>query len=199
MAGRPRTRSDEQIHAATMRVLGRHGPARMTLAHVAAEVGLAPSTLAERFGSKRDLLLAASRASTSGVGERFEVQRSRHGSPLDALVAALVELAHPATTRAAFANHLAALELDVADPDFRRVAARHAAALRQQIRATLSDAAAAGEIRRAADLDGLARALHVTYNGALVTWAVGGSGRLADSLRADLEAVLSPWRGEQRQ
>lgn len=194
MAGRPRTRTDAQVHAATMRVLGRHGPARMTLAHVAAEVGLAPSTLAERFGSKRDLLLAASRAAAVGVGEGFDAERARRSAPLEVLPAALVELARPVRTRAAFANHLAALELDVADPDFRRVAARHATALRREIHTTLVDAAAAGELAPAADLDGLSRAVHVAYNGALVTWAVGGSGPLADSLRADLEAVLAPWR-----
>jgi hypothetical protein len=52
----------------------------------------------------------------------------------------------------------------------------------------------AGELAPGADPDGLARALHVAYNGSLITWAVGGHGALEESLRADLEAVLAPWR-----
>src|SRR5919108_6544573 len=71
VAGRPRTRSDADVFAATYRVVGRDGPARLTLAGVAAEVGLAPSTLAERFGSKRGLLLAAARAGVGGVEAAF--------------------------------------------------------------------------------------------------------------------------------
>lgn len=189
MAGRPRSRSDAEVLAAAMRVLGRHGPSRMTLAHVAAEVGLAPSTLAERFGSKRELLLAASRASVSRVGETFEAARSAHHSHAEAVVSALVELARPARTRAAFANHLAALELDVADPHFRRVAARHAAELFAAIRALIAEAIAAGEL--VGDADTIARALQVAYNGGLVVWSVSGRGALDASLRTDLEAVLA--------
>jgi AcrR family transcriptional regulator len=191
MAGRPRSRSDAEVLSAAMRVLGRHGPSRMTLAHVAAEVGLAPSTLAERFGSKRELLLAASRASASGVGEAFEAARAACASPSEAVVAALVELGRPARTRAAFANHLAALELDVSDPAFRRAAARHATELYGAISVLLTEAIAAGELT--GDRDSIARALQVAYNGGLVVWAVSGSGPLEASLRADLEAVLEPF------
>jgi AcrR family transcriptional regulator len=194
MTGRPRTRSDEEVLTAALRALGRHGPSRMTLAHVADDVGLAPSTLAERFGSKRDLLLAASRASVSGVGEAFEAVRARRAKPLAALVEALVALSRPARTRAAFANHLAALELDVADPAFRRMAAKHAAELRGAIRESVAEAVEAGELAADADPDALARVLHVAYNGSLITWAVAGRGALEESLRLDLEAVLAPWR-----
>ncbi|MGH2614392.1 MAG: helix-turn-helix domain-containing protein, partial [Thermomicrobiales bacterium] len=58
MVGRPRTVTDAEILAAAERAIARHGPARLTLAHVAAEVGLTPPTLLQRFGSKRGLLLA---------------------------------------------------------------------------------------------------------------------------------------------
>jgi AcrR family transcriptional regulator len=177
-----------------MRVLGRHGPSRMTLAHVAAEVGLAASTLAERFGSKRELLLAASRASVSGVGEAFEAARAREATAVCALIGALLALSRPARTRAAFSNHLAALELDVADPAFRRMAAKHAAELRGAIRESVAAAVDAEELAAGADPGALARALHVAYNGSLITWAVAGRGALEEALRADLEAVLAPWR-----
>jgi AcrR family transcriptional regulator len=171
-----------------MRVVSKRGPERMTLADVGAEIGLAPSTLAERFGSKRDLLLAASRASAAGVDRAFAAAEG--GARLAALVDALARLARSVKTRPAFANHLAVLELDVADPDFRQVAAEHASALRAAVEASLHDAVAARELPRTTDVPRLARAVHVAYNGSLVTWAVGGSGALEAALRADLYAVL---------
>jgi AcrR family transcriptional regulator len=52
MSPRPRTASDEEILAATHRVISSVGP-RFTLADVAREIGLAPATLIQRFGSKK--------------------------------------------------------------------------------------------------------------------------------------------------
>ena len=194
VAGRPRTRSDADVFAATYRVVGRDGPARLTLAAVAAEVGLAPSTLAERFGSKRGLLLAAARAGVGGVEAAFARARARQAAPLAALHAALAALSRPVRSRAALAHHLAFLQLDVADPQLRRAAERHAAALRAEVRGLLADAVAAGELAADVDRDRLARAVHVAYNGAMVTWAIAGRGSLAAALDEDIAAVLGPWR-----
>src|SRR5436190_17709618 len=56
---RPRRISDEDVLAGAMRVMFRKGPAEFTLAAVAAEVGIAPPTLVQRFGDKRGLILRA--------------------------------------------------------------------------------------------------------------------------------------------
>jgi AcrR family transcriptional regulator len=160
---RPRSKSDDEVVAATLRAVSAHGVARLTLADVAREAGLAPSTLAERFGSKRALLLAAARSGAGGV------ERIAATSPIDFLVA----LAGPVADRRAFAHHLAFLELDVADPEFRAAAAEHVAAVQARLRGF---GLSAGE----------ARALYVAYNGALVLWALAGEGPLEDALRADL-------------
>jgi AcrR family transcriptional regulator len=190
MAGRPRTRSDDEVFTAVGRALARVGLARLTLADVAAEAGLAPSTLAGRFGSKRALLLAASER----WAERAPAAFPADGSPLEALHAGLAAMGRTVRTRPALARSLGMLQLDVADPAFRRAAARHAAAVREQLQALLDAALAAGELRAGADPAALARAVHVAYNGALVTWGVAGHGPLADALRTDAEAVLAPWR-----
>jgi AcrR family transcriptional regulator len=160
---RPRSKSDEQVMAATMRAVSKHGVSSLTLAHVAEEAGLAPSTLAERYGSKRALLLAAARSGTSAA-HRLEAD-----TPIDYLVA----LAGPVRDRRAFAHHLAFLELDVADPEFRAAAAGHVTAVLARLE---SFGLSARE----------ARALYVAYNGALVLWALTGEGSLEDALRADL-------------
>ena len=57
MSPRPRATSDEDLLAATHRVVSRLGP-NLTLADVAKEAGVSPATLMQRFGSKRGLLLA---------------------------------------------------------------------------------------------------------------------------------------------
>jgi AcrR family transcriptional regulator len=171
---RPRTRTDAEVLSAALRAVSTHGVARLTLGDVAREAGLAPSTVAERFGSKRALLLAAARHAAAEA-------RLAPGDPVDALVA----LAGGVGDRRAFAHQLALLELDVADPEFRAAGAAHVASVLAQLTERLRDAA-------------LARALYVAYNGALVLWALSGDGPLEPALRADLEAVLrsrTPARG----
>jgi AcrR family transcriptional regulator len=197
---RPRSKSDEEVLAATLRAVGAHGVAKLTLADVAREVGLAPSTLAERYGSKRALLLAAAKSAARGVDRAFEAAGGDHAGAAaggdhagaaaggdragvgrtgaaarDAAVEFLVALAAPVSDRRAFAHHLALLELDVADPEFRAAAAEHVAAVLSRLEALGLTAAEA-------------RRMYVAYNGALVLWALTGEGALEDALRADLGA-----------
>lgn len=193
MIGRPRTVSDEAILAAAANAIARHGPARLTLAHVAAEVGLAPATLLQRFGSKRGLLLAVANSGTEGLGQAFARARAGHASPLAALRAALTDLIEGIDSPATLGNHLAFLQMDLADPDLRDNAVRHSRELRQQIRLLLDEAMAAGEIR-SGDSARLAQAVYTTYNGALLTWAIDGEGTLADWLRGDVDTLLGPYR-----
>ena len=182
------------MFAATRRVVAERGFARLTLADVAREAGLAPSTLAERYGSKRALLLAAVQDAPDGAAAAFAAARAEHPSPLAALHAALAALAGPVATREAFANHLGILVLDVAEPAFRQVSERWFGRALEQLEALLAEARAAGELTPAADPERLARAVLVAYNGALILWSVAGDGPLADGLRDDVDAVLSPWR-----
>src|SRR4051812_2313573 len=95
----PPTRSDAEVLAAAPRARARHRAGRAPLADVAREAGLAPSTLAERFGSKRALLLAAARHAAG------EVRLERAGSPLAAAVDGLVALAAGVADRRAVAPH----------------------------------------------------------------------------------------------
>jgi AcrR family transcriptional regulator len=162
----------------------------MTLADVGAEAGLAPSTLVERYGSKRALLLSAARAATLDVAQAC----AANIQPLDALIEGLVLLSRPLRTRRAMANHLALLANDVSDPDFRRVARQHAAARLARLRDLLLRAREAGELSVAADPDSLAHTVDRAHNGALIAWALTGPGPLEAHLREALSAVLAPWR-----
>src|SRR5262249_26019001 len=78
MAPRPRETTDAAILEATARAMSRVGPARLTLAHVAKDLGIAPATLIQRFGSKRGLLLALAREVNASVGDQFAAIRAGH-------------------------------------------------------------------------------------------------------------------------
>lgn len=193
MIGRPRTISDAAILAAAANAIARHGPARLTLAHVAQEVGLAPATLLQRFGSKRGLLLAVANSGTEVLEPTFSKARARHASPLASLHAALADLIEGIDSPATLGNHLAFLQMDLADPDLRDNAVRHSRELRAHIRRLLDEAIAAGELV-SGDSARLAQAVYTTYNGALLTWAIDGQGVLSDWLRGDVDNLLGTYR-----
>src|SRR5271167_4930999 len=86
MSPRPRETSDEEILAATGRVMQRLGPTQITLADVAKEAGVVPATLIQRFGTKRGLLLAMCRTAPETVTQQFAKARAKYGSPLEALI-----------------------------------------------------------------------------------------------------------------
>lgn len=189
---RPRTLSDAQILAATGRAIGRHGLTNLTLATVAAEVGMAPATLVQRFGSKRGLLLAFAKEVGPGARRPFEQARRLHDSPLGALRAALTGTASGLRSREEVANHLTFLHLDLTDAEFHEHARTHALLVREEIAALLEDAAGAGELAEGTDCARLARALQVTLNGALIVWALTGEGTLPDLVGALLDDTLAP-------
>ncbi|MGC5013980.1 TetR/AcrR family transcriptional regulator [Streptosporangium sp. DT93] len=191
---RPRTTSDEAILRAAGRAIGAHGPSGLTLAAVAAEAGLSPAALVQRFGSKRGLLLAFAERSTSGTGEVFRRARGRHASPVAALYEALTELASTMRTPEEAANGLAFLQLDLTDPEFREHAVTQARRMREEITGLLAEAASGGGLKGDADPVRLARTVQVAYNGALILWALTGEGDLARDLRADLDHLLRPHR-----
>jgi AcrR family transcriptional regulator len=189
MAGRPRTVTDDQILAATARVVSGVGPHGLTLAAVAKEANLAAPTLVQRFGSKRGLLLAFSRQAAGDPATRFGAVRARHSSPLTALRAGLTGMAAGIDTPEQLANHLAFLQLELIDPDLHQHVLDHANAMLEQIQSLLTEAVDHGELDPC-DVDRLARAVYCTYNGALVTWAVLRNGTLTQWLTRELDFLL---------
>ena len=189
---RPRTIPDAGVLAAASRVIGRVGPARLTLAAVGEACGLSASTIVQRFGSKRGLLLALSAYGRDDVAAVFAAARAGAASPREAIADALCALASSVTTREQLANHLGFLQLDLVDPDLQRLAREHARAVERELVALVQASAADGELT-APDASAAARALHGTYNGSLLTWAIDPRGPLPERLRADIAATLDAW------
>lgn len=195
MAGRPRSVSDGAVFHAVAEVVTAAGPAGLTLAAVAARVGVSAPALAQRFGSKRELLLAFAASEAGALPAIFEEVRAEASGPLDALTKALVRLIAPITTREGLANNLAFLQLDLTDPDLRAHAVKQSRSFRAEIGRLLAEATERGELEVAGgDIRPLADTVYATYNGALVTWAIDGTGKVALWLTDRVERVISPYR-----
>jgi AcrR family transcriptional regulator len=170
----------------------RVGPAKLTLAAAAREVGLSPATLIQRYGTKHKLLLAADRR---GVELWVTpVEEAEHPSPLDRVVEGLVGAVDPDMTPEAMANSVAMLQLDLVEPDFHAETLRGARRLRAALHRHLRAASDAGELRDAVDVAALATLVETTYHGAMVGWALHREGSLPAGMRKQLQAVLAPLR-----
>jgi hypothetical protein len=84
------------------------------------------------------------------------------------------------------------LQLELADPEFHQHVLEHARVTQQQARVLLDAAVKQGELRPC-DTDRLAEAIQVTYNGALITWAILRQGSLASWLRRQIGFILQPF------
>ena len=189
---RPKAISDEAVLASVMRLVQRIGPENFTLAAAGQASGLSPSTLVQRYGSKRELLLAADRhAVERWVGGMDE---ATDGSALDRLVAGIVQSIDADTTATEMANSVSLLQIGLADDEFHASTKVGATRLHVKIVERLSEAESGGELRRGVELDALAEMIEVTYHGGMIHWAIHSDGLLVSSLKEKFLHLLQPYR-----
>ena len=182
------------MFAGAQRAMIKRGPHELTLADIAAEAGVTPGRLVQRYGSKRGLLLLLAERFAGSAGTVFEELRAAHRSPLSTLRAYAVCMADLAPTPEALCRNLAYLQTDLTDPDFRTHLLTNARATRREIESLLRAAVKAGELRGDVDVRRLARAIEAVVNGSLMTWACYREGSAARWIRHDLDAVLRAYR-----
>lgn len=188
---RPRGVSDAAILHAAAEVIGRTGPSGLTLAAVAEEVGLVPGTVLQRFGSKHGLLVAMARQSAVDAQALRERVREEHGSPLAAIMAFTAEWMAPMATPERFANHLAFLCMDLADPQLHEHALAVHKAQGRAIETLLAEAASKGELRAGTDTAALAGSVQAIIAGAGLTWALDRQGALPQRLQREISSLLA--------
>lgn len=182
--------------AALATAVGRVGPSRLTLADVAREAGVSTGVLVGRYGSKRELLLGFVRW---GLSEKAFIRPMRAAfetapDSVEGLIRAVLRSAGPDTEPEEFANNLAFLHLELADPEFRALLGEHDAAVRAELADYLRAAVTLGHLVASADVDALAAAVDSIRNGTQITWAMTRSQPLAEALRRDLSTLLEPYR-----
>jgi AcrR family transcriptional regulator len=190
---RPKTVEDGQVLEATHRTISRLGPARFTLADVAREAGLSAATLVQRFGSKRGLLLALAKAAVGSMDACFAMVRGQHRSPLAALLSAATEMTRHTKSPEEMANHLAYLQIDLSDAEFRALFVKSSDLILAGYRALLDEAVGAGELLPC-DTARLARAVSALSGGSLISWAAYHRGSAETWVLYDLTTLLEPYR-----
>ena len=193
MSPRPRKVSDDEVFMAAQRAMSRLGPKELTLSEIAVEAGVTAGALVQRFGSKRDLLLALSARFSGGTSEMFTALRTSNRSPLAALRAYGDCLSGLATSPEALARNLSYLQIDLTDPALRHHLVAQARAARLELQSIIKDAVAAGELVRTVNATRLARTVEVILGGSMMAWAYYEEGTAARWMRDDLDAVLKPY------
>jgi AcrR family transcriptional regulator len=186
--------TDDDIFAAVHRAMQTRGPHELTLAHIAAEAGVTAGRLVQRFGGKRELLLALSDRFAGSAPALFASLRAAHRSPLAVIHAYASCMAGLAASAPALARNLAYLHVDLADADFRRPLVQNARDTRAALARLVREAVAAEELTAATPAARLARTLETAVSGSLMTWACYQEGAAAAWLRQDVAAVLAPYR-----
>jgi AcrR family transcriptional regulator len=189
---RKRILSDEQILEAAVAVMARTGPSDFTLAAVGNQIGLAPATLLQRFGSKRGLLLAVAAWGASGTEGQFEAALAEAKSPLRGLLDLFAGCAGFIGKPEEVANHLGFLQMDLSDPEFHAHMLTNTQASLNGAEKFLRAAVKSNEIHDC-DVKRLARTVSVVYQGALIVWCVLRKGDAGKFVRKELEAVLDPY------
>jgi AcrR family transcriptional regulator len=185
--------TDADILMAAGRVISKVGPTRLTLAQVGRAIGLSPGALVKRFGSKRGLLLAMSRGAVDSVDACFAAVRTAHPAPLDAFVAAALEMTRYVQTPEEVANHLAYLQIDLSDPEFYALMKESSARIEAGYRRLLKEAVQQQTLQPC-DTARLARAVSAMVTGSLLGWAIDRRGTAEAYVRADLALLLDRYR-----
>jgi AcrR family transcriptional regulator len=175
---RHRRISDEAVLAGALRVMFRKGPAEFTLAAVAAEVGIAPPTLVQRFGDKRGLILRALAQDNGEFASAVaEAPRARGRASVIGLFALLTpDIQDPDV----LATGLLWLREDFRDPALNALARERWRMLREAVAERLPPLPVSPELA--------ARLLEAQWQGAFNQWGFFREGRLPDFVADSLEA-----------
>ena len=198
MSPRPKKVADDAVFAAAARAMTRLAPGELTLAAIAAEAGVTAAALSQRFGSKRQLLVAVAEHAAAIAGAAVRALGSRHRSPLAAVRAYAASAAHLGASPAALARHIAYLESDLSDPALRAALVAQTRATRGVVTELLAEAVARGELHADTDVPRLARTLELVLTGGVLSVALEADGAGPTWFRAQADAVLAPYMAERR-
>lgn len=180
---------------AVYRTMNRLPPWEFTLGEIAREAGLTAGALVQRFGSKRDLLLKLMGAWSGGTRGMLEELRKAHASPLAAVRAWADHFSQMGESPGGMAHHLAWLQQDMADPDFRQHVENQGRETTAVLKGWFKEAIEKGELTRDANPLGLARAFQALISGSLIAWGFAREGTAKAYVRRDLEVLLKPYVG----
>jgi len=177
---RPKLLSDDEVLDATRRVILRRGPVQFTLADVAAEVGLARSTLIQRFENRAGLYRKLMERSTNRLPS--ELAALPGGPGVQGLWSFLQALASVLKSERINEYLLTVVE-EMSDPFLGELACRGSRLIREAIAERLPETMA--------DRSEVARHLQAVMQGASMQWAVEREGELSHFVAVRLRTALA--------
>jgi AcrR family transcriptional regulator len=179
---RKRTIPDEALLDAALAIVHESGPAALSFATLAAQVGLAGSTIVQRFGTKANLLRAALLLAWDRLDA--DTMAATANAPADAggVVDMLVALSGQYEAHD-FADQLLVLREDLRDPVLRARGEAWIAALVDAIEQRLTDAPGGP--------DGLGELIVAHWQGTLTVWSFTRRGPVDTFVRRSLDGLLN--------
>ena len=175
---RPRRISDEAVLVGALKVMAHKGPAEFTLAAVAAEVGIAPPTLLQRFGDKRGLILQTLAQDNGAFAAAIAAAPTAPGR---SSVIALLQLITPDLEDPdMLGNGLLWLREDFRDPGLNALARERWRLLRKALADRMPPLPVPA--------DGAAQLVEAQWQGAFNQWGFFQEGRLPDYVTACLNS-----------
>lgn len=190
----PRHKSipDEAVFAALHAAIGEHGPQNLTLERISDIVGLAPATLLQRFGSKHQLLVSASRFAAAAWKGMAESMCKDSTDPVDTILRLLKKPAKQIGSAAELANHLSYLCMDITNEDLGAVGRLHHKQQLSVLRSLVRKAVTAGILREDTPAT-LPEHLQAVCSGAMINWVFSRRSSLAADVGRSLKLALAPY------
>ena len=188
---RNRTIPDDVVLSAALDIVHADGPAALSFGTLAERVGLAGSTLVQRFGSRAGLLQRALLQAWDHLDAETARADAAAGPGPAGVVDLLVDLSGEYTEQD-FADQLLVLREDLRDPVLRARGEAWIDRLAGMIDRRLTE--------RAGDTSGLGRLIVAHWQGALTVWSFTRPGPLSETVRDALTDLLqlvsrAPWAG----
>jgi AcrR family transcriptional regulator len=189
---RYRTLSDETILDATITLITRSGVDKLTLNSLGTYIGLSPSTLVQRFGTKQALLAQATEYGLKDMESIIKLTKDQYESPVEVIIAALVKMAENVTTVQEFAHGQAFFQLALTDHKVYGVLQASTNAIREEIKMLLDEAIDTQELKPCNTAE-LALTVQTTYEGAILTWVIYQEGTVETWVERRINAVIKPY------
>jgi AcrR family transcriptional regulator len=178
---RKRTIPDEVLLDAALAIVHGTGPAALSFATLAGQVGLAPSTIVQRFGTKAGLLRATLLRAWDHLDADTAAAIDRAGPGRDGVVDLLVAVGGQ-YDEDDYAEQLVVLREDLRDPVLRARGAAWIGSLAAAVEARLAEAPGGPA--------GLGELVVAHWQGTLTVWGFTRPGPVDETTRRFLDALL---------
>lgn len=178
---RPKTIPNDELLEAGLDIVHRSGPAALSFGALAGRVGLAGSTIVQRFGTKANLL----RATLLHAWDRLDAATEAAASAAPPDAAGVVDLLVSLTGQYEandYADQLMVLREDLRDPVLRGRGEAWIATLVESIERRLHDVPGGAA--------GLGEFIVAQWQGTVAVWGFTRAGPLPDVVRCALETLL---------